>query len=281
MAWQTFSNLAGGNEPSSLFDTLAAQIARNCVVICTAAGSNAIALTPDTTNGPPVPSYLTQQLFSWIQAGDSSGLVTINVSSLGAKKLFRQDGVTQIGSGDLKNLTLYVAIYNAALDAAAGGFILTLTNPLVGQIPGTVTNDNAGAGNIGEFVTATVVPGSAVALTTLVSANVTQISLTAGDWDVSGIVQFNGNATTTVSQLVGSISTVSAGIQSANGARADTNYAPAATVLQAAGSTFPGANPLTQRFSLNATTTIFLVALAVFGTSTAAAFGTIRARRVR
>ena len=66
---------------------------------------------------------------------------------------------------------------------------------------GTTTNDSAATGNVGEFVTATVAVGAAVALTTATTANVTSISLTAGDWDVSGQVNFTPGATTSITVL--------------------------------------------------------------------------------
>ncbi|MGF6309478.1 hypothetical protein ABIB82_003924 [Bradyrhizobium sp. i1.8.4] len=85
----------------------------------------------------------------------------------------------------------------------------------------TNTNNNASAGNVGEFISSNVASGSAVALTTGTAADVTSISLTAGDWDVEGMVTFTTTATS-------SISTVSAYISSASGTlpTAPNNTAP-------------------------------------------------------
>ena len=63
----------------------------------------------------------------------------------------------------------------------------TITNP---AIIGTTTNDDAAAGKIGEYQSAGIGFGSAISLTTATPANVTSISLTAGDWDVSGVIYF-------------------------------------------------------------------------------------------
>jgi predicted nucleic acid-binding protein len=68
----------------------------------------------------------------------------------------------------------------------------------VGQAPATQTNDSAAAGKVGEFITSNIVVGSAVALTTGTAANVTSVSLTAGDWDVCGEVDLSTAATTNV-----------------------------------------------------------------------------------
>ena len=146
-----------------------------------------------------------------------------------------------------------------------------------GQYPGEITTGSATAGNVGEYVSSAVVSGSAVSLTTGVPANVTSISLTAGDWDVQAIPRFTGGVTTTVTRLTSSISTVSATHAVAVGFLGDMSYN--------GNNTFNIADPTvaipTVRFSLSATTTIFLVASAVFGVSTCVVYGTLNARRAR
>ena len=66
------------------------------------------------------------------------------------------------------------------LDGTAG-----VTGPATKVIVGTTTNDSATAGYVGEVITSSVPVGSAVSLTTAVSAvsgkTITSISLTAGD----------------------------------------------------------------------------------------------------
>jgi hypothetical protein len=116
-----------------------------------------------------------------------------------------------------------------------------------------------------------------VALTTGVTANVTSISLTAGDSDVFGTLAFVAGATTNITSLTGAASTTSAALPS--GIQGRTNIA----VFPNAGNTVAG-NPsgfFQNRFSLNATTTVYLVASATFAVSTLSAFGFIAARRVR
>jgi hypothetical protein len=140
-------------------------------------------------------------------------------------------------------------------------------------VVGTATNDSAGAGYVGEYVSSTVAIGSAVALTTTVVANVTSISLTAGDWDVCGQLDFS-NTTVTATQYGGGVSSTSAAL----GAQ-DTYFTLPASFV---GSSAPYRQPLsTVRVSLAATTTIYLVAQAVFSGGSTAAYGTIRARRIR
>lgn len=145
-----------------------------------------------------------------------------------------------------------------------------------GRLAGTQTNDNAAVGVIGEYVSATVASASAVALTTNTTANVTSISLTAGDWDVDGAVDFKFGATTSYTNLVGGSSIVSA-TRGAQDTAVDFET-PAAVPTAGADMVFPIP---TTRISIAATTTVFLIAQGTFTVSTLSAYGTIRARRVR
>lgn len=145
----------------------------------------------------------------------------------------------------------------------------------INKLTATQTNDNAPAGAIGEIIAATAAAG-AVALVTATAANVTSISLTAGDWDVSGIVNFTPTATTSIAALAGGPNTTTAALG------AQDTFAQNSNATQVPGTTLVIAQPApVVRFSLSAPTTIFLVARATFTVSTLTAGGTIRARRVR
>lgn len=140
-------------------------------------------------------------------------------------------------------------------------------------VRGTNTNDNAAAGFVGEVISSTIASGAAVSLTSTVTANITSISLTAGDWDVSGYVQFTSAATTSITLLAGGVSITSATIAT------DSFRIPTAAFVPGAGNirnTIP-----TTRVSLAATTTYYLVASATFTVDTLAASGSILARRAR
>jgi hypothetical protein len=142
-----------------------------------------------------------------------------------------------------------------------------------GQLPATTTNDNAGSGNIGEYVTATAGP---VSLTSATAANVTSISLTAGDWDVTGNVVYSGNASTTVLYTQTSVSAASL-----TQGEAQTFFGNNVTYFGTVnGSGFNVEAPV-KRVSIAAATTVYLIAFANFGAGSMAAAGTIRARRVR
>lgn len=138
-----------------------------------------------------------------------------------------------------------------------------------GQYRGKNTNTAAPIGYIGEIILGSRVPGSALALTNTVAANLTSISLTAGNWLVFGSTSFTGSPTGTT--LVGSINTVSA-----------TTAFPA----HSQSPTMPNANsdndlcipPLT--LSLSATTTVYLVAQANFTGGAVSSYGEITAVRI-
>ena len=151
-----------------------------------------------------------------------------------------------------------------------------------GQIIGTTTNNNAAAAMIGEFATATVATASAVSLTSTTAANVTSVSLTAGDWDVSWVVDFKPGGTTSVTLLASSISLTTA---THNTQAGGSGIGTEAFIVQNMAANILGAdyamNGPSVRCSFASTQTVFLVASSTFSVSTMAAYGTIRARRVR
>jgi hypothetical protein len=154
--------------------------------------------------------------------------------------------------------------------AAAGAFT---TLSATGGITGTTTNDNAAAGKVGEFVTATVAEASATALVTGTAKTVTSISLTAGDWDVAGFVNYVTAGGTTITVLLSSSSLTT----NARGSFEKVEAYGAGIV----GGSNPMSNIVLGRYSLASTTTIYLVAQAGFSGSTLSASGMIRARRIR
>lgn len=178
------------------------------------------------------------------------------------------------------NTLLYASSANvmAALSTANYGVLVTSSSgvPSIssgGQIPGTRTNDAGSTGNIGEYIYAQNTSGQA--LSTGTPANVTSISLTAGDWDITGCLVANAGGTTTVSYFLGSASITSATL--------DPNFNYEFTA--GFGLTVTGANPAgaipTIRVSLSTTTTVYLVAQSGFGISTMSATGFIAGRRAR
>lgn len=145
-----------------------------------------------------------------------------------------------------------------------------------GGLVGVTGASNAAAGHYGEYASSTVLFGSAVALTNGIAANVTSISLTAGDWDVSGNVVFGPAGATTIQNIVAWISTTSATLPTYPNSGAITDLALPFTTGNS--QAIPAG---VRRISLAATTTVYLSCRASFGVSTMVAYGFIGARRVR
>jgi hypothetical protein len=146
-----------------------------------------------------------------------------------------------------------------------------LVLPMV--LAGTTTNDDAAAGDVGEYVESVIVFGSAVSLTDSVSADLTSLALTAGDWDVEGNVIFF-SASGTVTQSEAGISIVSA-TQPGSALRAYSG------VQHVVASYSDSILPPKTRISIAAPTTVFLVATCTFSAGTIQIFGSMSARRVR
>lgn len=109
-------------------------------------------------------------------------------------------------------------------------------------------------------------------LTSGTNIDVGGLSLTAGDWDVEGIVRFAVATTTTITNLQGYISSTSATISNSG------------LSVTFGGAAINGIYSLLVgrwRISLSVTTNIFLVQRSVFGTSTLGANGKLWARRIR
>ncbi len=79
--------------------------------------SNAYTLT----TGESLSAYAAGMRFLWSPNADSTGDVTLNVDTIGAKKVYMPDG-TRAGSGDLDADSLYDVVYQTALDSSNGGF---------------------------------------------------------------------------------------------------------------------------------------------------------------
>lgn len=143
-----------------------------------------------------------------------------------------------------------------------------------GGIVGVTDASDAAAGNIGEFMQAKqVTPQS---LTTATTINLVSIALTAGDWDLSGVVGFTGNSTTLTGELI-AISSTSLNFVPNDGSE-ENSSTQRFTTLAAGFFTIP-LPPF--RVSISSPTTYYLVVQAVFGSGTCLAQGMIRARRIR
>ena len=138
-------------------------------------------------------------------------------------------------------------------------------------IPGVVNASNAAAGQVGEWVSAQQLTN--VALTNATAANITSISLTAGDWDVDGIIYMLCSAAA-LGNVNASVSLTSATLGApGTPARAQIN------IVVTGNSVCMPTGRL--RVNVSTTTTVYLVAQASFSSGTCNGQGTIQARRMR
>lgn len=160
----------------------------------------------------------------------------------------------------------------------AGVTAASVTFSTTSGIIGTTTNDSAVAGSVGEQVISTVTIGASIALNTSnVPANMTSISLSAGDWEVEYVGRFLPANTTVLTRVYASISTTSA---TQAGSNAIGTYLQSMN-LTGDGSTVFAASYCKQRISIAGVTTIYAVAEVTQSVSTSTTWGTLRARRVR
>jgi len=141
MAFPTiFANLSAGNQPASLLDTMFNIAGAAGAIPCTAAGTNAITLTPITNFYQPG-AYANYQMVSFVAASNATGAVTIRLGALAFVKLFMPSGL-QASSGDINSNSFYIAAFNAALDSGNGGFIVfnASTPSVIQPVKGTFKN---------------------------------------------------------------------------------------------------------------------------------------------
>jgi len=146
-------------------------------------------------------------------------------------------------------------------------------SPTTSGIVGTTTNDNAAAGKVGELISSVVnTGGGGVSLTNTTPADITSISLTAGDWDVWGNV-FVSASGINLTRALGWTSTTSATLPDVS---LYNGLISSSTPFTDLGTSVPY-----HRYSLASTTTIYLSGRADFGAGTSTGYGGIYARRAR
>lgn len=143
-----------------------------------------------------------------------------------------------------------------------------------GGLIGVGNNTAASAGQVGEYVESKVAFGSAVSVANATPTNVTSISLTAGDWDVEGHVNFSFSGGSGVN--IGARASVSqtSATESTDGTEVYNDQTGAVAKIF-------GATVTRKRVALNGTTTVYLVGYAGYGAGAVTGFGFISARRVR
>lgn len=168
----------------------------------------------------------------------------------------------------------------AVTDETGSGVLVFGTAPTIStpNIVGVTNASAAAAGSVGQVVSSSV-DSSSVSMSNGTPKTITEISLTAGDWNVWGAVQTAPAGGTTTSSFIGAISLTN-------------NTLPGVTTLdvtqmlvftQTAFTAGLGAciSIPPSIINVSSTTTVYLVGAFNFATSTLNAGGAIIARRVR
>lgn len=172
-------------------------------------------------------------------------------------------------------LGLFIAL-NLGSVLQAGCPPLSGGNSCSSGIRGTVTNDSAAAGNVGEYIESVV--GVTNVPTSTQFGDLTSIVLTAGDWDVQALLHAVVNGA--------SWALISIGVSTHSG-NDQTGLVVGSNSFQnvfSATSTQPQQVPLyinSYRVSLSATTTIYLKFSSTYSGGTPVCYGRLSARRVR
>lgn len=160
----------------------------------------------------------------------------------------------------------------------AAGNIEGAASIVMTQPYGSVTLYTDGAnwyqwgGKYPKYVSASVAIGSPVTLTTATPATITSVSLTVGEWDLSGVVCLDGTLTGT--QFIAAIGGTT---NSLTGTTAGLDQIQTPT-MSTAGSDVCLTLPSVRK-SVASTTTIYLIAQDTFTIGTAVAYGSISARK--
>jgi hypothetical protein len=145
---------------------------------------------------------------------------------------------------------------------------------------GTVTNDSATTGQIGEDLNVKVAAGSAVSLSTGAATNITSQSLTAGDWSCGGNVNFSLTSATQVSTSPNEAQIVAGSGGGAFTADGTEVYSGADVSLTGISSKDSITLPQ-KRVSIASTTTVYLVGAATFTAGSIGGYGSMDCRRLR
>ena len=192
-------------------------------------------------------------------------------------------GGTDDGSG------VVTAMAKTHLSGGAGTAVGTaLPGSLYIDTTNDVTYRNAGTRlapvwrEVGEFLTTTVAAGDAVAHTSNTAVNVCTLALTAGEWDVSAVVDRTLTGVTATRYAAGIGLTTATMPSQAGGSGLGTD--PAVVQFATFGTTVTGSysTPIPPvRVVITVATTLYLVVQDLFSAGTMAVFGTIRARRIK
>lgn len=209
-----------------------------------------------------------------IGQGINTGTSSISIGglfSLAATAPSYQSGALIADNGTTINPIFLAQDNGATVVTIADGGNMTVGSG--NNIVGASNGSDAATGNLGEYKSRVVTSSSSVSLTSTVTANVDSITLTAGDWDLTGIVKFELSGATTTDMRSG-FDFASATMGN------DSMFIQKPFNFNSITNTYSDALP-TVRISISSTTKVYFVAQSTFSAGAVSVYGNIRARRVR
>jgi hypothetical protein len=251
-------NILGGSAGSVVYQT-----ATNATGF-TAVGINGQVLT---SGGGGSPTWTNQSALS---VGNATNATNATTASVATNIYDGTAGSIHYQTAPSTTTSLAIGTQNQILTVNSGGTAPAWKTGITGVTNGS----DASAGIVGEYISSQVTTG--VSITQNVVTNITSISLTAGDWDVSSNLNITCTITNNITfTLQGGISTTSATLGSQ-----DTYSQIMIHAGASATQTQIFASPIV-RLSLTSTTTVYLVGFGNGSLSSITGKGTIRARRIR
>jgi hypothetical protein len=223
--------------------------------------SNGATFNWGTLPGPPPAASTTPPLMD--------GTVAVGVGTTFAR-------ADHVHPSDTSRLALTGGTLTGPLNGTTAAFSGAITPSQTAGIVGTTTNNNANPGAVGEFVQSNVTTNSPALPNNNVGYNITQITLSPGDWDVWGAIYFFSASGATMTSFNTIISNQSANNPPYPGSSQNTMLGNGLTNQSGWCACIP------IRYSLSVSTTIYLVsAISFTGPGGFVAYGWISARRGR
>jgi hypothetical protein len=229
----------------------------------TGSGTTSIPVTVTSVNGITYPSTGALNTVPLVTSADTTATYT---ATTGTGNIVRSASPTFTGT----------AVFSTINPTTISGNT-SILRPVT--IQGTNTGDDAASGIIGQTVASAITQATAGTFLSNQTKNITSISLTAGDWDVRGMVSFSmaNFPANTLFLGTGQISTVTATIPDDG----EHSYSML-TTGSVVGTGFLSCPLPARRINLSATGTAYLVGKApTFASGSCTGWGYIEARRVR